>query len=324
LDAVIRENEGEKSMTGNSKMPSIAVLIPCFNEAATIQKVISDFRRELPEAEIYVFDNNSTDGSGMLARQAGARVIREKRQGKGFVVVSMFRRIEADYYVMVDGDDTYPAEEVHRLLRPLLDEEADMVVGQRLTAYEKEAFRPMHVFGNRLVCRLVNLIFNSQLRDPMSGYRAFTHEVARSLPITARGFDVETEMTLQLLHLNFVIHEVPIMYRARPAGSRSKLNTYRDGALVLLKILGILRSYKPLTFFGGLGLICGLASMGVGIFPVIEYLRFQYVYSVPKAILAVGLMMLGVNLISFGVLLNAVNFRLMEIMNLLTRQATRR
>ncbi|GAP07635.1 MAG TPA: glycosyl transferase [Anaerolinea thermolimosa] len=311
-------------MKGSSEAPTIAVLIPCYNEAATIQKVISDFQRELPEAEIYVFDNNSTDGSGMLARQAGARVIREKRQGKGFVVASMFRRVEADYYVMVDGDDTYPAEQVHELLAPLLADEADMVVGQRLAVYEKEAFRPLHVFGNHLVCWLVNMIFNAQLQDPMSGYRAFTQEVACSLPITARGFDIETEMTLQLLHLNFVIHEVPVMYRARPEGSRSKLNTYRDGALVLLKILGILRSYKPLTFFGGLGLLCGMASVLVGVFPVVEYLRFQYVYSVPKAILAVGLMMLGINLASLGVLLNTVNFRLMEIMNLLTRQATRR
>jgi glycosyltransferase involved in cell wall biosynthesis len=299
---------------------TIAVLIPCYNEATTIGKVVGDFQRELPGATIYVFDNNSTDDSGNLARNAGAVVIREKRQGKGYVVSAMLKKVTADYYVMVDGDDTYPAEEVHRLLEPLYKEDADMVVGQRLSVFEQGAFRPMHQFGNRLVCSLVNSIFSSRLNDPMSGYRAFTNEVARVLPVTARGFDVETEMTLQLLHLNFVIHEIEIAYRARPEGSTSKLQTFRDGAWVLLKVLGILRSYKPLTLFGGLGLVCAIFSVGIGIFPVLEYIQDRYVYSVPKAVLAVGMMMLAINLTSLGLLLNAVNFRLMEMMSLLTRQ----
>lgn len=167
--------------------------------------MVADFKCELPEAAIYVFDNNSTDGSAELAGKAGAVVFREKRQGKGYVVAAMLKKIEADYFIMVDGDDTYPAEYAQQLLEPLYREDADMVVGQRLADFEQNAFRPLHIFGNRLVCRLVNSIFASHLNDPMSGYRAFTRELADALPITARGFDVETEMTLQILHLNFII-----------------------------------------------------------------------------------------------------------------------
>lgn len=301
--------------------PRIAVLIPCYNEALTIERVVNGFRHELPDAAIYVFDNNSSDGTADLAREAGATVIREKRQGKGFVVAAMLKKVDADYYVMVDGDDTYPPEEVHRLLEPLYREDADMVVGKRLEVYDDTAFRPMHVFGNRLVCGLINLIFGSNLTDPMSGYRAFTDEIAKTLPITASGFDVETEMTLQLLHMNFVIQEVTTPYRSRPAGSVSKLSTYRDGAKVLFKIFSILKSYKPLTFFGSIGLVMAFLGMLIGIFPVIEYFRFQYVYSVPKAILSTGLMLLAINFISLGLLLNSINFRLMEMTSIMVRKA---
>lgn len=304
--------------------PSFAVLIPCYNEAISIQKVIQDFQNQLPEAVIYVFDNNSSDDSVRLAKEAGAIVIKEKRQGKGYVIASMLRKVSADYYIMVDGDDTYPAEYANQLLQPLLDEEADMMVGQRLATYSDGAFRPLHVFGNRLICSIINAIFGTSLKDPMSGYRAFTRDLAESLPVVAKGFDVETEMTLQMAYLGFVVKETEIPYRARPKGSTSKLRTFRDGAIVLVKILGILKAYKPLTFFGGLGIVSALLSLVIGSFVIDEYIQFQYIYSVPKAILAASLMTLAVVCVAIGLIINTLNFRLLEMMSVLTKQIHRK
>lgn len=297
----------------------IAVLIPCYNEQQTIAKVIQDFRRELPDADIYVFDNNSTDGSLELARTNHAIVIKEKRQGKGFVVSSMVKSITADYYVMVDADDTYPAERVHDLLAPVMDEEADMVVGQRLSDFSQKAFRPLHYSGNRLVCNWINLIFSSHLKDPMSGYRAFTRSVALELPIVATGFDVETEMTLQLLYRHFIIKEIEIAYRERPSGSFSKLNTIKDGAMVLYKIFSMLQSYKPLTFFGGMGLVFVAAGLILGGVAIRDLTYLQHVTNVPAAIFAVGLVIVGVLSATIGVILHDLNFRLLELSSIESR-----
>ncbi len=300
--------------------PKIAVLIPCYNEAQTIQKVVADFRQALPNAEVYVFDNNSKDQSSELARSAGAIVIKEKRQGKGFVIASMLRKVKADFFLMVDADDTYPAEYAQALLTPLMEERADMVVGKRLSNYTEKAFRPMHIFGNKLVCGLINLVFKTNLSDPMSGYRSFTKELAQSLPVVAGGFDIETEMTLQLLYRHFIIQEIEIPYRNRPDGSTSKLNTFSDGFKVLLKILNLFRAYKPLSFFGLLALILVIIGGIIGIFPIIEYVQFQYVYSVPKAILASGIMVLAALSFTIGIVLDTINMRIMELNNVLSKQ----
>jgi len=298
---------------------STAVLIPCYNEATTIAKVVSDFRSCLPAADIYVFDNNSTDGSGMLASQAGAAVINEKRQGKGFVVASMLQKVYADYYIMVDGDDTYPADACIHLLNPLKNAEADMVVGQRLTGFEKGSFRPFHVFGNRMICALMNTIFNSRLKDPLSGYRAFTREVALQLPVVAIGFDIETELTLQMLYRHMVIHEVPVHYRSRPSGSSSKLNTFKDGFRVLFKIFSILRSYKPLTFFGSLAILSEIVALTAGIF-IIRSLNAGENVSVILAVACSSFFIIGIFFASIGIILNSLNFRLLENMSALEKQ----
>lgn len=300
-------------------MPSIAVLIPCFNEALTIQKVVADFKRELPHASLYVFDNNSTDDTADIAKKAGAIVVREKKQGKGFVIASMLNSIVADFYVMVDGDDTYAADCVHKLLDPVLSEQADMVVGQRLATYTTTAFRPLHVFGNRLVVKLINIIFSSKLSDVMSGYRAFTREVADSLPIVATGFDIETEMTLQLLYRHYIIREVPVPYKERPEGSVSKLSTFRDGVRVLVKILGIFKAYKPLTFFGGLGLLAFLAG-AVPHFRVLNGLinGLQHT-SLFDAIFSAASILCGLTLISAGAIIHTLNFRILEMTSVLAK-----
>ncbi len=302
---------------------SLAILIPCYNEEKTIAKVVRDFRSSFPQASIFVFDNNSTDSSTVLAMEAGATVIKEKRQGKGFVVGSMLQMVEADYYIMVDGDDTYPVEYADALLQPLLNQEADMVVGHRLSDYTDNAFRPLHVWGNKLVCNLINLIFSSHLSDPMSGYRAFTREVALHLPIVASGFDVETEMTLQLLYRHFVIKEIQIPYRSRPEGSFSKLRTFRDGGRVVWKILNIFSAYKPLTFFGGISLVFLFISLLSGSFVIREYILYRYIYSVPKTILAGSCFTIFMLLISIGLILHTLNFRLLEITSALSKQILR-
>jgi glycosyltransferase involved in cell wall biosynthesis len=299
---------------------SIAVLIPCYNEQATIEKVVRDFRIQLPQADIYVFDNNSTDNSRALAEAAGAIVIKEKRQGKGFVVAAMLRKVRADYYIMVDADDTYPAEYCRALLQPLYDDQADMVVGQRLSEYDQHAFRFLHLFGNKAICRLINSIFHSDLQDPLSGYRAFTSEVALQLPVVASGFDVETELTLQMLYRQFVIQEISVPYRARPSESPSKLNTFKDGFRVLMKIFLILRSYKPLTFFGTSGIICEITAFIIVLFllPV----RQAQTGNAPVLLftLSSSLFMIGILLAAMGVFLNSLNFRLLEDTSVLSKQ----
>ena len=301
--------------------PQVAVLIPCRDEEATVGKVIDDFRSQIPGADIYVFDNCCTDNTVKVAAGRGAIVLKEPRRGKGFVIEGMFDRIEADVYVMVDGDDTYPAESVGELLDPILNGDADMVVAARLSEFTGESFRPLHVWGNKLVRRLVNWVAHSELTDIMSGYRAFSRRVVQRLPVVSAGFEVETEMTIQMLYHQMKIIEVQVPYRGRPEGSQSKLRTFSDGARVVWKVFSLFRAFKPLTFFGSFGLLFFVLGVLAGIPPVYDYMTVpgHYVHHVPLAILASGLMILSAGSVFLGILLHAVNWRFRELHNVLTR-----
>ncbi len=308
------------TMAANTQ-PSIAVVIPCYQEALTIGKVVADFRRELPAANIYVYDNNCTDGTAEIAARAGAIVRREKRQGKGYVVAAIFDQVDEDILVMVDGDDTYEASHVHKLLEPILRGDADMTSATRLTSHGEGSFRPLHVAGNQMVCGIINWMFKSNVSDIFSGYRAFTRESARRIPITAAGFDVETELTLQALYRGQVIKELPAPYRARPEGSFSKLNTFSDGLLVLLRLFLIVKSYKPLTFFGGISLVLFFLGLAAGSLPVYEFAADpnHFVHRVPSAILAAALMLLSFFSLGLGLILNSMNLRLLELEKLVAK-----
>jgi glycosyltransferase involved in cell wall biosynthesis len=292
--------------------PRIAVIVPCYNEEATIGKVVADFRAVLPHAAVYVVDNNSNDRTAQNAVRAGATVLKEKRQGKGEVLKGFCERVEADYFILVDGDDTYPAEEAEHLLAPLVRDEADMVIGSRRSAYGDTGPPPLHRSGNELVCFLVNRIFGSNLTDVMSGYRAFNWRLARSLPILSVGFDVETEMTIQLLYRRYVLKEVPVGYRARPPASVSKLRTLRDGFRVLLKIMVLLVAYKPLTFFGMLSLVSGLAGGAIT-----GYGFYRYAVGAGPELQAIGLgsagLVAAVLFLSLGLTISSVNWRVLEL-----------
>lgn len=251
----------------------IAVMIPCYNESLTIEKVIRDFRNVLPDADIYVYDNNSTDGSAELAEKAGAIVRHEYKQGKGNVMRTMFREIEADCYLIVDADDTYPAENAPEMCRMILDGKADMVNGDRLsTTYTEENKRPFHDFGNKLVRKLVNSLFDGDLRDIMTGYRAMNRRFVKEYPLLSKGFEVETEMSLFALDGNYLVREIPIQYRDRPKGSESKLNTFSDGFRVLKMIVMLFRDYKPFWFFTILSIISFLIGT-ILVIPIIHEFR---------------------------------------------------
>lgn len=300
---------------------AVAVLIPCHNEEAAIGKVIDDFRAQLPDARIVVFDNNSTDRTAEIARARSAQVYREPRQGKGFVVEAMFDKVQADLYVMVDGDDTYPADQVGKLLEPVRNGSADMAVGARLADDKDQAFRPLHVAGNALVRRLINVVFHSSFTDILSGYRAFNRRFARTVPVVSAGFEIETELTVQALYHRMAVVEVPVPYRARPAGGQSKLRTFRDGARVLWKIFSLFRALKPLTFFGGIALALLAAGILAGIAPIADYLTEpqHYVRHVPLAILAMGLVLLSASFAFLGLTLHAINWRFKELHSVLSR-----
>jgi glycosyltransferase involved in cell wall biosynthesis len=305
-----------------SNKPRIAVLIPCYNEELTIGKVIRDFRAHLPESTIYVFDNGCSDRTAEIARELGACVIPEARQGKGFVVESMLATVDSDLYVLVDGDDTYPAECVGALLEPVLNAKADMTVGARREENTSDSFRPMHVFGNRLVCGLINKIFRAKLTDIMSGYRAFNRKVVQRIPVVSSGFEVETELTVQMLYYNLKMVEIPVPYRGRPQGSASKLRTLPDGVRVLWKIFSLFRNFKPLTFFGGLGILALMLGLLAGSLPVYDFIRsgFTEVKRFPLAILASALVLLAASLALLGIMLHAVNWRFKELHNVLIRR----
>ena len=269
------------------EMDKIAVLIPCYNESMTIQKVVADYRAQLPEATIYVYDNNSTDSTDRLAREAGAVVRYEYRQGKGNVIRSMFRDISAECYLMIDGDDTYPAEDARRLCQLVLDGKADMVIGDRLSStYFEENKRPFHNFGNELVRRCINMFWHpaKPILDVMTGYRAFSPLFVKTFPITSKGFEIETEMTIHALDSNLLLQSLPVQYRDRPVGSESKLNTYSDGIKVLLTIFNLYRDYKPLQFFGIVGGGLFLAFLGCFLPVFCDYLKLGIVPRFPTFI----------------------------------------
>lgn len=286
----------------------IAVLIPCYNEELTIGKVIDDFKRVLPEADLYVYNNNSSDKTSEIAKKSGAIVIEEKRQGKGNVVRSMFFDIDADYYVMVDGDDTYPAEAVHELIEPLMSGEADMTIGDRLSngTYENENKRAFHNLGNTLVKKLINRLYKSNINDIMTGYRGFNKLFVRSFPVTSTGFEIETELSIHSLDKRFKIKEIPIDYRDRPNGSESKLNTFSDGIKVIKTIFALFKDYKPLEFFSLWAALFVILSFIAGSPVVAEFIRYHYIYKVPSAILAVGLMMMAMLALVCGLVLDTV------------------
>ncbi len=287
---------------------SIAVVIPCYNEEVTVAGTVKEFRAALPEADIYVIDNNSTDGTIQAALAAGAHVMLEPRQGKGNVVRNIVRRIDADIYVMVDGDMTYPADVVRSLIEPVVMKRADMVVGDRISnqSYASAAVRRFHGFGNDLVCGLVNRLFGAKTHDIMSGYRVMSRSFLATLPVLSEGFEIETEMTLHALDKRFKILEVPIVYKDRPKGSYSKLRTYSDGLLVLKSIASLFKNYKPMVFFSALASLIFLAGLGAGIPPILEYLQDRYVYKVPSAVLSAALMILSMLFFCCGLILDTV------------------
>lgn len=266
-------------------MDKIAVLIPCYNESATVQKVVSDWRRELPEAVVYVYDNNSTDGTPELAAAAGAVVRHEYRQGKGNVIRRMFREIDAEVYIMVDGDDTYPAEYGREMVSAVLERHADMVVGDRLSStYFEENKRPFHNFGNSLVRWGINSLFKSDIKDIMTGYRAFSYLFVKSFPVLSKGFEIETEMSIHALDKNMYVENVVIDYRDRPEGSESKLNTYSDGMKVIFTIIRLFRNYKPFSFFSLIALVLTLIA-AVFFIPVLStYFKTGLVPNFPTLI----------------------------------------
>ena len=285
----------------------IAVLIPCYNEELTVEKTVSDFKRVLPNADIYVYNNNSKDRTKELALKAGAIVRDEYRQGKGAVVRSMFRDIDADVYIMVDGDDTYPAEEVEGLITPVLEGKADMVIGDRLSStYYTENKRPFHNFGNSLVKGLINFLFKSDLNDIMTGYRSFSKKFVKCMPVMSDGFQIETEMTIFALTNNMQVVNVPITYRDRPEGSESKLNTFSDGFKVLLTLFNLFKDNRPFLFFGSISIVIFIIGLLIGIPVINEFIKTAYITKVPSAILAAALMLNAFLMFSVGIILDAI------------------
>lgn len=293
-------------------MDEIAVLIPCYNEAATVAKVVADYRAALPGATIYVYDNNSTDGTGALAAAAGAVVRREAQQGKGNVLRRMFREVDARCYLLVDGDDTYPADAAPKMVAAVLEHGADMVVGDRLSStYFTENKRPFHNFGNSLVRFSINKLFGSRIQDIMTGYRAFSFLFAKTFPVLSRGFEIETEMSIHAVERNMQIENVVVEYRDRPAGSESKLNTYSDGAKVLGTILRLYKNYRPFGFFSLLAAMLAVLSAGFMVPVVAEYFRTGLVPRFPTLIVCACGMVAALLLFTAGIVLS----------NLLTQDA---
>jgi glycosyltransferase involved in cell wall biosynthesis len=300
-------------IAAESRPPLVAVVVPCHNEAATVGKVVRDFRAALPQAQVLVVDNASTDATAEEARQAGARVLREPRPGKGFALLAGFREARgADFLVMVDGDDTYPAEEAAKLLQAAQDG-ADMVLGTRLAGAEEGAFRAGHSLGNRLFNLLVRVLFGVQTHDLFSGYRVLSRRFLETTPLIARGFEVEAEMSLQAVVQGYRTAEVPIRYRARPEASPSKLHTYRDGYRILMAILMFFRDYRPLSCFGLLALFLLLLSFAGGGVVIAEYLSTGLVPRLPLAVLSAALFILSALSMTCGVLLSSINRRSAEI-----------
>ncbi len=269
-------------------MDKIAVLIPCYNEAKTIKKVVNDFKRDLPDATIYVYDNNSTDGTDKIAKEAGAIVRYEKKQGKGNVIKRMFREIDAECYIMTDGDDTYPSSSAREMADLVLNDKVDMVIGDRLSStYFTENKRLFHNFGNKLVRSMINFIYKSDIRDVMTGYRAFSYCFVKTFPVLSKGFEIETEMTIHTLDKNLFAKNVIIEYHDRPNGSKSKLNTYSDGIKVIKTIFSLYKNYKPLSFFMWLALLLFVIGTILVVPVLVDYFKTGLVPKIPSFIAAV-------------------------------------
>ncbi len=285
----------------------IAVLIPCFNEASTIGKVVSDFRKALPEAVVYVYDNNSADHTAELARKAGAVVRHEYQQGKGNVIRRMFSEIDAECYLMVDGDDTYPAESAGEMTDLVLRKEADMVVGDRLSStYFEENKRPMHNFGNSLVRFSINALFHSEIKDIMTGYRAFSYRFVKTFPVLSKGFEIETEMSIHAVDKNMLVRNVVIQYRDRPDGSESKLNTYSDGFKVLATILRLFRTYRPGAFFGIIAALLAAVSLVFFVPVLVTYAQTGLVPKIPTLIVCCFVMVAAIQSFFSGQILQTI------------------
>lgn len=303
-DALNRFVESERTDLQPAQ-PRVAVLVPCYNEAAAVGKVVSDFRQALPTAEIYVYDNNSSDGTVAVAREAGAQVRSERRQGKGHVVRRMFADIDADIYVLVDGDATYDAPSAPKMIDRLMTDHLDMVVGFRVDQ-EQAAYRPGHRTGNWMLTSFLAAVFGQAFTDILSGYRVFSRRFVKSFPVLSDGFEIETELTVHALELALPVAEIETPYYARPEGSFSKLNTWRDGFRILNTILRLYRSEKPLRFFSIIGAFLMLVSIGLAIPVVLTYLEFGIVPRLPTAVLSMGLIILAVLAVSSGLVLDTV------------------
>jgi glycosyltransferase involved in cell wall biosynthesis len=288
-------------------MDKIAVLIPCYNEEQTIEKVVTDFQTALPKATIYVYDNNSTDRTAELAEAAGAVVRHEYQQGKGNVIRRMFRDIDAKCYIMVDGDDTYPADAAPEMAAKVLERHVDMVVGDRLSStYFEENKRPFHNFGNSLVRWAINTLFHTDIKDIMTGYRAFSYQFVKTFPVLSQGFEIETEMTIHVADKNMFVENVVIDYRDRPEGSESKLNTYADGMKVLGTIAGLFRNYKPMAFFGAVSVVLAVLGIGFMIPVLIEYSRTGLVERFPTLIVCGFVLMTAIISFFSGMILQTI------------------
>lgn len=288
-------------------MDKIAVLIPCYNEEMTIKKVIEDYRRVLPEASIYVYDNNSTDATAEIAEKAGAIVRHEYMQGKGNVIRRMFREIDAESYIMVDGDDTYPAEYAREMVDKVLERKVDMVVGDRLSStYFEENKRPFHNFGNSIVRGTINRLFRSNIKDIMTGYRAFSYQFVKSFPVMSKGFEIETEMSIHAIDKNMLVENVIIEYRDRPEGSESKLSTYSDGFKVIRTIIRLYRNYKPLRFFSWLSLLLFIIAAVLFVPVFISYLKTGLVLQFPTLIVSGFVMLAAIQSLFVGLTLETM------------------
>lgn len=291
-------------------MDKIAILIPCYNEEKTIEKVVRDAKAALPEAVIYVYDNNSTDKTVELAKAAGAVVRHEYKQGKGNVVRRMFREIEAECYLMIDGDDTYPLDGAAEMVDRVLTYHADMVVGDRLSStYFTENKRPFHNFGNSLVRGTINYLFHSDIKDIMTGYRAFSHGFVKTFPVFSEGFQIETEMTIHAVNYRMQVDNVIVEYRDRPEGSTSKLNTYSDGYKVLLKIMQLFKTYKPFGFFGLIGLLLALVAVIMLVPVLFEYLQTGLVPRFPTLFVGCFMLLAAVQSFFTGLILNEMTWK---------------
>ena len=297
----------------------VTVAVPCFNEAPTVAKVVGDFSRELPDAEIVVFDNASTDDTAAQAERAGARVVREKRRGKGFVMQSVFEKVRSDVVVIVDGDDTYFAEDVHELLKPVVEDRADMVVGNRLREASDRALNDLRRFGNHLIIRIMNMVFRTAFRDVLSGYRVLNRHFLETVPLITGGFETETEteLTLQGLEKGMVIEEIPIRYRERPSGSYSKLSPFGDGYRILITIAMLLRNHRPLFFFSVIATILGIAALGYLSVWAMGWLPGTS--SAQHAVVVAALVGLAFSLVLVGLMMNAINTGFRELQALYRR-----